>query len=334
MFWVWAETNTAVPQIHITLNSLSKPGVNRRPASEKEPESWFLLLFWDWQTFKLIALLIFTMWKLPPFPKGLFPLPCFWGYLVWYSLLWIIFGIWVLGVLVPIVIRKQVADKTINIGNRELTRISRYSHSHGWMGKQAPRGHVACPKPEELQRSRVRTCSQVCLTLTSTQEALGVLKLFFFLNFLYFTVCIIKTFKKIWGENISPGCSLKNPFFKGPEIKFILFSCSGFHFHWIVCTSYLSLIITVVVTSYFNELGYTVISLSAPLSWTPHLKNLFYSSVNYFLKMNPQKWSDWLRQMNIFMALDFYCQIAFQGGCISLQGQGSLFFSGPVFRAT
>lgn len=47
--------------------------------------------------------------------------------------------------------------------------------------------------------------------------------------------------------------------------------------------------------------------------------------------MNPQKWSDWLRQMNIFMVLDFYCQIAFQGGYISLQGRGSQFFFQGLF---
>lgn len=150
---------------------------------------------------------------------------------IWYNTVYseLPLGFRVLGVLVPIVIWKQVADKIINMGNRELIHISRYSHPHGWIGKQTPRGHVACPKPEELQGSRAGTCSQVCLTLISTRVALGVLKFFFFLNFLYFTVCIIKTFKEIWEENISLGCSFKNPFFKGAEIKFILFSCSGFH---------------------------------------------------------------------------------------------------------
>lgn len=64
------------------------------------------------------------------------------------------------------------------------------------------------------------------------------------------------------------------------------------------------------------------------------VKNAFFCppSGNYFLKKNPQKQSDWLRQMNIFMVLDFYGQTAFQGGRISLQGRGSPFFQGLFLR--
>lgn len=60
------------------------------------------------------------------------------------------------------------------------------------------------------------------------------------------------------------------------------------HFH-------ILLTITVIVTLYFTELWYAIISVTILLSWTSLLKNFFFSVVNYFLKMQPQEWGDWVK---------------------------------------
>lgn len=145
-----------------------------------------------------------------------------------------------------------------------------------------------------------------------------------FLNFKIFYTLYYKNIKEMWEENTCPCCLYKKLYFEVVEIGFIYFPILFFTCLYIICIFHIFLIIIVLVT-YLNELWYTIISLTIMLLWTSLLKKLFFLLLIISLKWIPRSGVTGWRQMNIFMVLDFYCQTAFQRGCVDLQGQGSPF---------